>query len=109
MFQGSGFRPDRNNPERGTRNALLNPEHRSLKPVLPLLLRFGIPFLLCWLLLGSGLLAWRRWRDRPWLAAVTGALVVALAAILFHTKWLAVAAVIAGIAALSLVGRGVRR
>ena len=77
--------------------------------VLPLLLRFGIPFLLCWLLLGSGLLAWRRWRDRPWLAAVAGALVVALAALLFHTKWLAVAAVIAGIAALSLAGRGVRR
>jgi len=70
--------------------------------VLPLLLRFGVPFLLCWLLLGSGLLAWRRWRDRPWLAAVAAALVVALAAILFHTKWLALAAVIAGIAALSL-------
>jgi hypothetical protein len=35
--------------------------------------------------------------------------VVAVAAILFHTKWLALLAVIAGVLALSLAGRGVRR
>lgn len=70
-----------------------------------LLLRFLIPFLLTWLLVGGVLFAWRRWRERPWVAAGVAAAVVALSPILFRTSWLAVTVVLVLVASLMFGGR----
>jgi hypothetical protein len=71
--------------------------------------RFLVPLLLFWLLAAAALFAWRRWRERPWMAALACALVVALAPILFRTKWVALLAVIVAVSAITLLGRKRRR
>src|SRR5207247_8354668 len=73
--------------------------------LLPVLGRLLIPFLLCWLLVAAALFAWRRWRQRPWLAFLACAVVVAVAPVLLRTKWVALLAVIVAVGAIGYLGR----
>jgi hypothetical protein len=73
--------------------------------LLPLLGKLLVPLLLCWLLVAAALFAWRRWRQRPWLAALACAAVVAVGPLLLRSKWIALLVVIVAVVGLSLAGR----
>ena len=74
-----------------------------------LILQILVPFILGLLLLAGVLFVWRSWRERPWLAALVAALVVAVAPVLFRSKWLALLAIAAVLLALTTLGRRPKR